>query len=268
MKLGLIGLKGHQSAVLGGMKQLGGWEIAGISDGDRAAAERFQKREPLAKDAIVFDDWRRLLDHTKLDCVCLCDENGVRGEQLVALAKLGVHVVSEKPLTTTLDDLAKVRAAWAKSAGRLTMLLTMRHEPKYPEARRLVKSGVIGEPVLVTSQKSYQLDARAEWFRSRQRLGGTIPYIGIHPIDLMRWVTGLEYTHAAAFHGQQGHRDVMGETESQASVLLKLSNGGSATARLDYLRPKARPATATTAYTSPAPKASSTCSRRRRRSRS
>ena len=66
---------------------------------------------------------------------------------------------------------------------------------------------------------------------------GMIPYIGIHPVDLMRWVTGLDYTHVAALHGTQGKRDVMGETESQASVLLRLANGGSATARLDSLRP-------------------------------
>lgn len=238
MKLGLIGLKGHQGVVLSGMKQLGGWEVVGVAETDAKEAERFKKREPQAKNAIVFEDWRRLLDHTQMDVCLVCDENAARAEQLITLAKLGVHVVSEKPLTTTLADLKRVREAWAKAKGRLTMLLTMRHEPKYPAARKLIREGAIGEPLQASAQKSYRLESRKDWFRKRAVLGGTIPYIGIHALDLIRWVGGQEFTHVAAMHGNQGKRDVMGETESHASVLLRLANGGSATARLDYLRPQ------------------------------
>jgi predicted dehydrogenase len=238
MRLGLIGLKGHQSVVLTGARQLGDVEVVGVADDDRAAADRFKQRERLAQTAIVFDDWRRLLDHCPMDVCCLCDENGVRAEQLIALAKLGVHVVTEKPLTTTLADLKRVREAWAPSKGRLTMLLTMRYEAKYAIARQLVRDGAVGEPLLATVQKSYQLDRRPDWFRSFKRLGGTIPYIGIHAVDLLRWVAGQDFTQVAAVQGAQGKRDIMGETESHASLLLRMANGGSATARLDYLRPQ------------------------------
>jgi predicted dehydrogenase len=238
MRLGMIGLKGHQSTVLAGARQLGGWDIVGVAEGDKAVADRFKQRERLAAKAVLFDDWRRLLDHTQMDVCCVCDENGVRAEQLVALAKLGVHVVAEKPLTTTLADLARVRAAWEKSKGRMTMLLTMRHEAKYAAARQLVRDGAVGEPLLASVQKSYRLETRPDWFRSFKRLGGTIPYIGIHAVDLMRWVAGQDFTQVAAVQGAQGKRDVMGETESHASLLLKMANGGSATARLDYLRPQ------------------------------
>jgi len=237
MRLGIIGLKGHQSVVFTGMRQLGDWEIVGVAEDNRAAADRFKQRERLASKAVVFDDWRRLLDHCPMDVCCVCDENGVRAEQLLALAKLGVHVVAEKPLTTTLADLQRVRAAWDKAKGRLTMLLTMRHEGKYAAAHKLVRDGAVGEPLLESVQKSYRLETREDWFRSFKRLGGTIPYIGIHAVDLMRWIGGQEFTQVAAVHGTQGKRDVMGETESHASLLLKMANGGSATAHLDYLRP-------------------------------
>src|SRR5204863_6164399 len=153
MRLGMIGLKGHQSVVLTGLRQLGGWEVVGVAEDDKAVADRFKQRERLAAKAVLFDDWRRLLDHAPMDVCCVCDENAARAEQLIALAKLGVHVVTEKPLTTTLHDLKRVREAWAKAKGRLTMLLTMRHEPKYPTARRLVREGVIGEPLQASAQK-------------------------------------------------------------------------------------------------------------------
>lgn len=237
MKLGLIGLQGHHSVCLRGANELGGVELVGIADENVASGERLKKREPIAKNAQIYPDWRRLLDHAMLDVCLVGGENGKRIDQLLALAELGVHIIAEKPLTTTLDDLARLKQALAKSKSKLTMLLTMRFEPKYAEARRLIREGAIGEICLATSQKSYRLEDREEWFKHRDRLGGTIPYIGIHAIDLIRWVGGQDFTHVAAFHGTNGKRDIMGETESHASVLLRLANGGSATARLDYLRP-------------------------------
>ena len=98
--------------------------------------------------------------------------------------------------------------------------------------------GHVGEVCQVTTQKSYKWSERPAWFSSRARLGGTIPYIGIHSLDTIRWVTGLDFTHLAAFHGVIG-RPEMGETENHASILARLSNGASVTARLDYLRPAA-----------------------------
>jgi predicted dehydrogenase len=120
------------------------------------------------------------------------------------------------------------------------MLLTMRHEPKYATMRKLVQSGAIGTVCQATSQKSYRFESRPDWQKSRQRLGGMIPYIGIHAVDLIRWITGQDFTHVAAFHGNNGTPEFK-ETEDQASLLLRCANGASATVRLDYLRPSTAP---------------------------
>ncbi len=240
MRLGLIGLKGHQSVVLNGARELGDVELVAVSDDDARALDRFVRDTPQARKAQKFTDWRHLIEHAMIDVCCVCDENHLRAEQLIALAKRNVHIVTEKPLTTTLADLDRVRSSVADSTSKLTMLLTMRHEAKYAKMRELVQSGVIGEVCQISSQKSYRLEERPEWFKSRERLGGTIPYIGIHAVDLMSWVSGLRYRRLAAFHGRIDD-DWIKETENHASILLELSNGGSATARLDYLRPSPAP---------------------------
>jgi predicted dehydrogenase len=240
MRLGLIGLKGHQSVVLNGARQLGDVELVAVSDDDSRALDRFVRDTPQARQAQKYADWRHLVEHAMIDVCCVCDENHVRAEQLLALVKRNVHIVTEKPLTTTLEDLERVQSALAESKSKLTMLLTMRHEARYAKMRELVQSGIIGEVCQISAQKSYRLEDRPEWFKSRQRLGGTIPYIGIHAVDLMSWVSGLRYRRVAAFHGRIGSEHIQ-ETENHASILLELSNGGSATARLDYLRPSPAP---------------------------
>lgn len=240
MRIGIIGLKGHQGVVLKGAQQLGDCQIVAVSDDDEREAATFIKKEPMAKDAQAYADWRMLLEHAVVDVCVVCDENAVRADQLVALLERGIHIVTEKPLATRLADLERVRTAASKSKSRLTMLLTMRHEPKYATMRKLVRDGAIGSVCQIGSQKSYRFESRPAWQKSRQRLGGTIPFIGIHAIDLIRWVSGLDFTHVAAFHGNNGTPE-FGETEDQASILLRCTNGASATARLDYLRPETAP---------------------------
>lgn len=240
MRLGLIGLNGHQSVVLEGARQLGDVEIVAISHDDPAEIDKLKASEPMAKNAQAYGQALHLIEHTMMDVCCVCDVNGERAETLIALAGRGVHIVTEKPLTTTLEDLDRLRKALEKSSSKLTMLLTMRHEAKYATMRRLVKEGAVGTVCLASAQKSYRMGERADWQKSRRTLGGTIPFIGIHALDLIRWTTGLEFTHVAAFHGNLG-KPAFKETEDSASILARLSNGGSATAHLDYLRPDTAP---------------------------
>ena len=236
MQLALIGLKGHVTAVLAGAKQLGDVEIVAVSDDNSKAVETFLKRLPQPGKAQGYERWQLLLEHTMPEASCVADESGVRCEQLLALIERGVHIISEKPLVTTLADLERLRAAFAKSKSQLTMLLELRHQPKYARVQEIIRRGALGEVSQVATQKSYKWGERPAWLQSRARLGGTIAYIGVHSLDLIRWVTGLDFTHVAAFHGHSG-RPEFGETEDHASILAQLSNGASVTARLDYLRP-------------------------------
>ncbi len=236
MRIGIIGLQGHVGDCLKGAAQWPGARIVAVSDADEAQRAAFLKKQKLAAGAEDYADWRQLLEHAMFDVAIVADENGVRAEQLSALAERGIPVCSEKPLTTTLDDLARVRTAFEKSQSKLTMLLTMRYQAKYRTIRKLVRDGAVGEVGLVTSQKSYRVEERPAWQKSRRTLGGTIPYIGIHALDLMRWTTGLDVSHATAFHANVGTPE-FGETEDTASVLVRFKNGATGTSRLDYLLP-------------------------------
>src|SRR5262249_38946649 len=118
MRIGIIGLKGHQSVVLKGAEQLGNCQVVAASDDDPKELKSLLK-QPLAKDAETYADWRMLLEHTMMDVCVVADENGMRAEQLLALAERNIHIITEKPLTTNLADLARVRAAVDKSKSRL-----------------------------------------------------------------------------------------------------------------------------------------------------
>jgi len=57
---------------------------------------------------------------------------------------------------------------------------------------------------------------------------------------LMRWISGREFTSAAAFHSNVGVPEI-GEMENNSAVIFKLDNRGTASLRMDYLRPATAP---------------------------
>ena len=239
LRVGIIGLDGHVSEITGALKLVPGLRLSAVAESKPELAQQAQKNAAY-RQATFYDDYRRLLDREKLDVVAVCGETGGRAAILQACAERKLPIVSEKPLTLTLDELQVVRRVIAEHRVPLTLLLPMRFSPHYAAMREIVRSGEIGDVLGINAQKSYQLGTRAEWMRHRNRLGGTIPYVGIHTVDLMLWISGRKFTEVSAFHANVGAPE-LGETENTAAVLFRMENRGTASLQLDYLRPATAP---------------------------
>jgi predicted dehydrogenase len=238
--VGLIGLKGHQGVILQGIEQLPDVRLAAVADDDQAALAAVPRWRAADDRTRCYRDWREMLGNETLDIAAECGEDGSRAEVLIACARRGLDMLCEKPLAMDLDQLADLRRVVGETGVRLSMLLTMRFEPAYSAIREAIAGGAVGQVVLATMQKSYRLGDRPQWQRDRRTFSGIIPYIGIHALDLIRWTTRREFVQAAAYQSNAAHPDLR-EMEDNATIALKLDNGGSASARLDYCRPAAAP---------------------------
>ncbi len=238
IRVAIIGLEGHYSEILDAAKVHPQVKVTAIVEQDDALRKRIT-RNPQLKDARVYQDHRELLAE-KLEVVAVCGQNGPRASIVEAWAERGVPIITEKPLSLSLEELNRTRAAVSRSGVPLTMLLPMRFSPPFQKMRAIVRSGQIGEVVALAAQKSYKLGQRPDWMKDRKSFGGTIPYIGIHMVDLMMHVSGCDFTQAAAFHSTVGF-PAMREMENNAAVLFRLTNQGTASLRIDYLRPETAP---------------------------
>ncbi len=237
MRVALIGLDGHPMQIWDGVPELEDCELVAVVASDKAAVATVMKM-PVAAKASSYSDWREMLDREKPDVVGVCDVPGERPNVLVELARREIHIVTEKPLATSFDDLHRVREAVSRSESHLSMLLTMRFEAPYLAMRNAIRSGAIGRVVLASVQKSYKLKVgRPDWQKSRVQCGGIIPFIGCHALDLVRWTTGQEFTQVAGFTSRAGLGGDWHEFEDNGALALKFSGGGSAAVHLDFLRP-------------------------------
>lgn len=240
IRLAMIGLAGHTGEILRHLPRLPDVQLVAASDPNERAVARLA-RAPFGGSMRRYQDWRQLLEREQeLDMVATCGTNGERPAILLACAKRKVHIVAEKPLAIEREDLARIKKAVAAAGVRLTMLLPMRFSPVYIAMKQAVEAGKIGEVAQIGAQKSYKLGGRPEWMRRREEFGGTIPYIGVHMVDLMRWTSGRELVETAAFQARVGYPE-MGDMENTTSTIFRLDNGGTAALRMDYLRPGTAP---------------------------
>ncbi len=236
MNVAVLGVKGHHGAALEGTDEIDGARLCAVSDEDEGKLARVKDWEWSDALTKTYRSHDELLDSEKVDVAVVSGTDGERAGVLLSCIERGINIVSEKPLTMTLDELEQVRKGLAEGKVLLTMLLTMRTSPHFLALRRAVQEGLVGEVCLATVQKSYKLGTRPEWQKNPATFSGIIPFIGIHALDLIRWATGREFKEIAAYQSNVGHPQA-GGMEDNATVLVKLDNGGTASARLDYCRP-------------------------------
>lgn len=240
VRVAILGLEGHPGEIVNPLPRLPEVDITGIWDGDPKEVARFGETNPRLAAAKRYEDYRRMLDAEKPDVVAVCNTNGERAAAILECAARKINVIAEKPLAITRPDLERVKDAVARSGIRLGMLLPMRYSPSYQALRRICESGEIGEIAQISAQKSYKAGERPEWMRRRASYGSTILWIGIHMIDLMRFTSGRDFTHASSFQSRVDYPEI-GDMENTTVTSFRMDNNGTATLHMDYFRPESAP---------------------------
>jgi predicted dehydrogenase len=242
IRVGLIGRDGHPAILLSSIPKLSSVQWTAYAKGRPGEDTTWvQKQFSGSGQTRVYEDYHAMLENEQLDVVGICLPFYENAEASVQAAGKGIHVLSEKPAAINLRDLARLEREIHQSGVCYSIMLDMRGFPIFQAARKAVLQGAIGEPILLSSQKSYQFGSERPWYyKERKTYGGTILWVGIHALDYMRWVSGQEYTQVAAFEGNKAHPQTPG-CEDHAGLLFCLANGGTATCHLDFLRPEAAP---------------------------
>ncbi|MDA0746366.1 MAG: Gfo/Idh/MocA family oxidoreductase [bacterium] len=239
LRIGLIGTDGHTGTVLNGIPGLPGARLCACAKGHpEDNLDRLRNHPAFHDDTALFDDYHTMFEQVDLDLIGICRPYSLNAEAVIAAAKRNLHIICEKPIATTLQDLDAVEQAVKRNNVRLTAMLGMRLLPPFQAVKKAVAEGHIGEPILATAQKSYRFGNRPTFYKERKTYGGSIPWVAIHAIDYVRWTTGLEYTRVAALHGNLAHPGYPG-CEDHGGMLFQFANGGTALVNMDYLRPDA-----------------------------
>ena len=141
-----------------------------------------------------------------IEAVSIVTPNNVHFGPAKAFLEAGIHVICDKPLTSTLEDARALAAIKPKKGAKFLLTHNYTGYPVVRQARELVKSGALGKLRIV--QVEYPQDwltqavsnKQADWRTDPKRsgAGGAIGDIGTHAYNLARFVTGLKTEALAA----------------------------------------------------------------------
>lgn len=241
IRIVMVGVQGHPNEILGPAESHANMEVAGLYESDPRELNGIRRR-PKAGAAKVFSDWRKMLDEAKPDVVGICTPGGApRVEAILETTRRGLPWIAEKPLANDVEGMQKVKAALKAKPVPFSALFPMRFDPPYRALRRIVQEGLIGEVAQIDAQKSYKAGSRPEWMRNMATYGGTIPWIGCHMVDLMRFTSGREMTSVFSYQAQVGHFPGIGQMQNTTGSVFRLDNQGVGVLHMDYYRPESAP---------------------------
>lgn len=136
-----LGVIGTANRAAGNIEEIKGENIIALCDIDDrylgAAVERFSGAEK-------YNDFRKLLDHPKLDAVVVSTADHVHAPAAVSAMKRGLHCYCEKPLSHGVYE-ARVVTETARAHKVATQMGTQIHAgDNYRRVVELVQSGAIG----------------------------------------------------------------------------------------------------------------------------
>ena len=241
MKAVIIGTSGHIDLALGVRDRARGVSFVGIAPGSPDEDARSFFVDQLEASLIPwYDDWRVMLDRERPDLAVIAPFFHLQSAVACECLRRGIHAFVEKPMATSLEELARLRAAYQAGRAKLCPMLAYRYHPEFQAAWLAVKEGLVGEPLVLQAQKSYKLGTRHRMYTRRATYGGTIPWVAVHAIDWLWRFTGGGLVEVVAAHTTAGNRG-HAELESSGACFYRLANGGAASVSFDYFRPQAAP---------------------------
>ncbi|MGI5820066.1 MAG: Gfo/Idh/MocA family protein [Armatimonadota bacterium] len=193
LRIAAVGFRhGHVASFIKQAQALEYCELVGVveeSDDDLSILEK----AGLERTHASFDE---LLDDVEFDVVATAEYYARRGSVIIRALEHGKHVICDKPMCTSIDELRRVKHLCAEKDLEISMQLSMRFSAAYQTMRRVMQEGELGDFLAATAFGQHPLgypDTRPGWYFEEGKHGGTINDIFIHGADMLRYCTGQEF---------------------------------------------------------------------------
>ncbi len=158
---------GNRGTTMWGHDLLAGWsdyvELVGICDLNLMRAER--ARGMIGSNAPLYADFDLMMSELKPDLVIVCTPDDTHDDIIVKALEAGADVISEKPMTTTRDKIARIREAEARTGRRVDVSFNYRFAPTSSRIKELIEEGAIGDVTSVDFHWYLDNSHGADYFR-------------------------------------------------------------------------------------------------------
>lgn len=237
LKVAFVGLRhGHIVTLYERLKNDSRFKIVAVCEENAAAAEFAAKSWGISITHSVFSE---MLFQVDFDILAVGDYYSIRGSRVIAALQKGKHILSDKPLCTSLEELNKIKSMATEKKLAIGLMLDLRLCAGMQAVKKLIDWGALGEIHAVNFGGQHPLNygTRPGWYFEKGKHGGTINDIAIHGLDAVEFLTGeviSEFIAARTWNAFAVHEP---DFQDSAQVMFALQNGCGCTADVSYAAP-------------------------------
>jgi predicted dehydrogenase len=197
-------------------------QVRALVSRNRANAQRYRDRYDLK--CTIETDASKMLQQEDVDIVVVCTPHNVHTEYVVAAAEAGKHIIIEKPVALTPQDVRKQLDAVRKNKVKTVVGFVLHWNPLLMTIDRLIEQGVFGDIFMVEVDYLHRIwmTTDLKWYGSREISGTALLTAGIHAVDALRWFARSEAEEVFAY---QVKTDNPIEYPGTISVNVKFKDG-------------------------------------------
>ena len=212
--------------------------LLSISDLEIIVCTKRNDIKKLGKRVKVYSTLKQCLKE-KPDMGIVSNETSLHVQTAIKLAKEGLDLFLEKPLSSSLKDVKKLHTIVKKKKLIIQMGCNLRFHPCIKKIKNMVDQQKIGKIISAQVQTCSYLPDYHPWenyrrgYAARKDLGGGIILTQIHEIDYMYWLF-QEVENVISMSGKFSDLDV--NVEDYAASLLRFKNKIIGELHMDYFQ--------------------------------
>ncbi|MGZ9586047.1 Gfo/Idh/MocA family protein [Paenibacillus marinisediminis] len=223
-RVGIIGCGNIFPMHAASVQLSGAAEVVAVCD----VIEERAKTAAQAYNCDYYLDYNRMLEEAKLDVVHVCTPHYLHAPMVIAAARAGKHVITEKPMSITVEDAEAMIQACEDHNVTFGVIFQNRYNPGSLLIKKELESGrlgqVLGARCSVTWKRTDEYYSQDDWRGTwEQEGGGVIINQSIHTLDLMRWFVDDELDFVSANISNRTHEHI--EVEDCAEGIISFKNG-------------------------------------------
>ncbi|MBF9238309.1 Gfo/Idh/MocA family oxidoreductase [Hymenobacter sp. BT683] len=237
----IVGLgKYAQEQMMPAFKESKHAKITALVSGSPEKMQQLAKQYSVdAKSCYSYQNFDSIKDNPAVDVVYIVLPPGLHAEYVVRAAQAGKHVLTEKPMATSVADCQRMIDACRKAGKQLMVAYRAQYEPFNLDAIARIKNGELGKLRYVTSDHGRQVEPskdKADEWRVVKKLagGGSLMDIGIYSLNAARYLTGEEPVEVMAMESTDRTDPRFKEVEDQIHFTLRFPSGVLATCTSAY----------------------------------
>ena len=214
-----------------------GVELVAVCDVDRTRAERFATEFGIPH---AYDDHRRMIEQCKLDAASVVTPDFAHADAACDCANAGIHLLIEKPLATTYEEIERVVEAVRRNRVRVMVDLHNRWSPPFAAVKQSLDNAELGKPISAYFRLNDQMWVATDMLPWAAK-SSILWFLGSHAVDTVRWFFGdeVDTVYAVSSRGVLQSKGI--DTEDVFQSILKFKHGGIATLENGWITPNTSP---------------------------